>query len=153
NDSKIVDAARRLGGKAFNPVEFWSGPGCRIAFRRRPLRDTDAGAELPVIGHGGQSVLIGGGRIDRQAELASTLALAPSSDRSDAALMMAAFERWGEDAPDRLRGEFGFAVWQQVERRLTLASDVLGTTPLFHFRGDGFIAVATNPMALLALGK
>src|SRR5262249_16129378 len=77
--------------------------------------------------------------------------LDPSPARSDQALMMAAFERWGEQAPDRLQGDFGFAVWQPRRQRLILASDGHGTVPLFHCRTDRFVAVSTNPMALLAL--
>ena len=92
----VATAGQRLGGPTFGPVELWSGSRCRIAFRRRPIRDTDGTAKLPVPGQDGTSVLIGAGRIDRQAELAAALALDPSPTRSDQVLLMASFERWGE---------------------------------------------------------
>ena len=64
----------------------------------------------------------------------------------------AANEHHEEHRSQRDPNSFGFAVWQPAEQRLILASDCYGTVPLFHCRTDGFIAVSTNPMALLALG-
>ncbi|MFZ1575487.1 MAG: asparagine synthase-related protein, partial [Chromatiaceae bacterium] len=49
---------------------------------------------------------------------------------------LAAFRRWGETCPERLLGDFVFAVWDLAERRLFLARDALGGRGLcYHFDG------------------
>lgn len=148
----VVDAGRRLGGTGFGPVGLWHGGDCALAFRRRPLRDTDGHAADPVIGGDGSLVLLGSGRIDRQADVIGQLGLERTRVWTDAGLMMAAFSRWGEAAPERLHGDFSFIVWDRVRRRLTLARAGLGSLPLFYHRGDGFVVFGSTPAALIALG-
>ena len=148
----LLAAGKRLGGEGFAPLISWQGAGCVLVARRRLLRDTDHAAIDPVQTHDGDLVLIGSGRIDRRDDLIAELGLDRRRVWTDAALMMAGFERWGEMAADRLRGDFSFAVWDRRNRALTLARDCFGTVPLFYHRGAGFVAFATNPAALLALG-
>ncbi len=145
-------AARRLGGPDFGPVEVWRRDDCAFAWRRLPLRAATAEAPVPVRLRDGRALLIGSGRIDEQAELIAALALDRHRRWSDTELMAAACERWGEAAADRLRGDFSFALWDQKARRLMLARDTFGSVPLFHHRGDGFVAFGTNPAALIATG-
>lgn len=148
----IADAGRRLGGTGFGALGLWHSDDCSLAFCRRPLRDTDGQAADPVIGGDGTLVLLGAGRVDRQADLIGQLGLERRRVWTDADLMMAAFGRWGEDAPERLHGDFSFIVWDRVRRRLTLARAGLGSVPLFYHRGDGYVAFGSTPAALMALG-
>jgi asparagine synthase (glutamine-hydrolysing) len=70
---------------------------------------------------------------------------------SDSALLMAALDRWDEDALDRLVGDFAFVLWNGARQRLLLARDYLGQRPLhFHRAKDGF-AFASMPKGLHAL--
>jgi asparagine synthase (glutamine-hydrolysing) len=64
---------------------------------------------------------------------------------------MRALERWGEEAVDRLVGDFAFALWDGGRERLLLARDFLGQRPLHYHRGDGFFAFASMPKGLHAL--
>ncbi len=150
--SFVESAARRLGGPGFSPLASWRGESCVLAYRRFPLRAATETAPAPVLARNGDLVLIGSGRIDEQEQLASTLGLLGRPDLSDTELMAAAFERWGADAANRLRGDFSFAVWERKAKRLTLARDPFGRVPLFYHHGDGFVAFGVNPAALLALG-
>jgi len=148
----IESAARRLGGQEFSSVKTWRGEGCLLAWRTFPLRAATATAPAPVMAHGGDLVLIGSGRIDEQDALTAALGLPRRPGLGDAELMLAAFERWGAGAADRLRGDFSFAVWERRARRLTLARDTCGRIPLYYHFGEGFVAFAVNPAALLAVG-
>lgn len=108
----------------------------------------------PLVSADGRFLLVADLRIDNRSELARAIGRdGPDLDRrSDSELLLAAFERWGEDVVDRLIGDFAFAVWDAQEKRLTLARDPFGMAPLHYHRGGGFFAFASMPAGLHALG-
>jgi asparagine synthase (glutamine-hydrolysing) len=69
----------------------------------------------------------------------------------DAAILLAAIERWDESCLERLVGDYAFAVWDVARRRLILARDPLGQRPLHYHRGNKFFAFASMPKGLHAL--
>src|ERR1700712_2790209 len=90
------------------------------------------------------------GRLDERDGVGRALGLAPR-ERSDAALMAAAYEAWGPTAHERLYGDFAVALWDERERCLTLARDALGTRGLYyHFDGSA-VWFATALHHLLAI--
>src|SRR4051794_30227055 len=126
-----------------------------IAMGRRLFRTLpeDRYDRQPLFGADGRLVLVADVRLDDRAELAPALRLdaADAGRLCDAALLLAALERWGEAAVDRLVGDFAFALWDRHARSLTLARDFLGQRPLHYHRGDNFLAFATMPKGLHAL--
>lgn len=101
----------------------------------------------------GNLVLAADVRLDNREELIRDLDIAPARARAlcDAAVLAAACEHWGEDAVDRLSGDFAFAMWDARNRRLLLARDFMGHRPLHFHRGKGFFAFASMPKGLHAL--
>jgi asparagine synthase (glutamine-hydrolysing) len=93
-------------------------------------------------------------RLDNRSELAAGLGIAPGQARSlaDASLLAAAWTRWGEDCFERLVGDYAFALWDTRGCRLVLARDAFGHRPLFFHRAPRFIAFASMPRGLHALG-
>jgi asparagine synthase (glutamine-hydrolysing) len=69
----------------------------------------------------------------------------------DGRLVALSFERFGEDAPARLFGDWSFAAWNEKRRRLFVARDHLGNTGLFYCHKPPFFAFASTPKAILAL--
>jgi asparagine synthase (glutamine-hydrolysing) len=51
---------------------------------------------------------------------------------SDTEVLLSSFAEWGKGCLQRLNGMFHFAVWDNVERRLTLARDHVGIKPLYY---------------------
>ena len=93
-------------------------------------------------------------RLDDPAGLAAELGLPTTAQPlRDAELMLAAIERWGEDAPGRLYGDFALAAFDRERRRLILARDPAGLKPLFFHRGAGLFAFASMPKGLHALAE
>ncbi|MDD4932948.1 MAG: asparagine synthase-related protein [Methylacidiphilaceae bacterium] len=70
---------------------------------------------------------------------------------SDAELLLAAFERWGEECVNRLRGDFAFAVWDETRERLFAARDPFGVKPFFYHATSRGIAFGSEPKQLLRL--
>ena len=72
-------------------------------------------------------------------------------DRSDAELVLRAYEAWGEDCPQHIDGEYAFIVWDAARRSIFCARDHQGLRPLlYHWDGTTFIA-ASDVAAILAL--
>jgi len=106
----------------------------------------------PVSGVGG-AVITADVRLDNRDDVASALGLDRDAANmaSDSALLLAAWERWGDEAWARLRGPFAAAIWNPNERVLTLARDPLGLGVVVWHRGPRFFAFATLPKGLFAL--
>jgi len=50
----------------------------------------------------------------------------------DAALVMEAYRRWGEDCFDKLRGAFTVGLWDEGRRLLMVGRDAMGLSPCFY---------------------
>jgi asparagine synthase (glutamine-hydrolysing) len=88
-------------------------------------------------------------RIDNREELMAALGIAPSAAPSDSALILKAYERWGEHCPERLLGDFAFAIWDGKDQSLFCARDHSGVKPFFYYQTDRVFAFATEIRAIL----
>jgi asparagine synthase (glutamine-hydrolysing) len=70
----------------------------------------------------------------------------------DAEVLLQCWARWREDALDRLNGMFAFAVWDDRDRTLTLASDPFGEKPVYY-AVDGDRLAFGSRLAAIALGR
>lgn len=94
------------------------------------------------------------GRLDNREELCAHFAIAHSErpQTPDGALMLRAYETWGENCPDRLLGDWALAVFDPAQQRLFLARDHHGNTSLYTFEDGRRFAFASSRSALLAIG-
>jgi asparagine synthase (glutamine-hydrolysing) len=108
---------------------------------------------LPITDDSGVTI-VADVRLDNREVLIRALGLSPSPERpiGDGALLLAAWKRWGEGCPDRLEGDFAFALWDRQERRLFCARDPFGVKPLVYSHLEGqLFAFASEVQALLEL--
>jgi asparagine synthase (glutamine-hydrolysing) len=109
--------------------------------------------QLPVQSPRG-FVLTAEARLDNRDELCVELNI-PESERlasADGQLILRAYETWAEDAPLHLIGDWSFAAWHPLERRLFIARDHFGNTGLYYFQDADRFAFASSRKALFALG-
>lgn len=69
--------------------------------------------------------------------------------RSDAEVLVHAYEQWGTGCLERLNGDFALAIWDRTARRLFLARDRFGAAPLMISELDGALLFASESKALL----
>jgi len=124
------------GSLALGHFHFWTTP-------------EEVGERQPVVR--GDVALMLDGRLDNREELAGALDiwLDAKDPMSDAALALHAFERWGDDLPNRLKGPFALVAWDGRRRQLLCARDPIGRRTLFHRRIGDALIVASEPGALL----
>jgi asparagine synthase (glutamine-hydrolysing) len=91
-------------------------------------------------------------RIDNRDEVLARIGVAPrAADAwSDARVLLAAWEKVGDDIWPMLRGPFAAAIWDARARVLTLARDQLGLNVLMWHKAEKFFAFATMPGGLFA---
>lgn len=138
-----------------------SPPACRgdgaMAMGKRlyPTLPEDVYDEGVTIGGGGRWWMVADVRLDDRRGLAGSLGLGDGNAQrmADSALVMAAVERWEDDAIGRLIGDFAIALWDRERDRLLLARDILGQRPLHYHRSGGFFAFASMPAGLQVLAE
>src|SRR5262249_41941719 len=69
--------------------------------------------------------------------------------QSDTEVIVHLYEEYGRDCLGRLRGMFGFAIWDARKKSLFLARDRVGIKPLYYYLGEHFFGLASEMKAIL----
>src|SRR5664279_4326575 len=111
-------AAQEMYGP--DAVGQWSEDGVALGRRLMRILPEDKFDRQPLTGGGGKYVLVADVRLDNRDELTAKLQIPDSPARGlcDAAILLAAFERWDDACFDHLLGDYAFAVWDSERRRL-----------------------------------
>ena len=70
---------------------------------------------------------------------------------SDTEVVMAAYDKWGQDCQLRFNGMWAFAIWDCQEKQLFLSRDRFGIKPLMYLYDGKRFAFASEMKAFLAL--
>ena len=115
-------------------------PGVRETSVRPPRRDRPALAIVADV------------RLDNRSEVSGALGLDATALASipDSLLVLRAYERWGRACPQRLVGDFAFAIWDAAARRLFCTRDAVGARPLYYAASPERFVFASDVDAVLA---
>jgi len=67
---------------------------------------------------------------------------------SDTEVLIAAWDKWGDKALEYLNGMYAFAIWDKVNKKLTLVRDPYGKKPLLYSINNNIIAFASDLRSL-----
>lgn len=134
-------------------IRHWSGGS--VALGQCMLRATPESLDerQPLANEDGSFVLVMDGRVDNADELRRELLGrgAVLRDRTDAELVLRAYEAWGDECPPHVDGDFAFVVWDARRRAAFCVRDRFGQKP-FHYHWDGTTLVfASDVHAILEL--
>jgi asparagine synthase (glutamine-hydrolysing) len=92
-------------------------------------------------------------RLDNRDDVLARIGIAPRDAMTwaDSRVLLAGWEKLGDDIWPMLRGPFAVAIWDPCRRILTMARDHLGLNVLMWHRSERFFAFATMPNGLFAL--
>ncbi|MBE9038102.1 lasso peptide isopeptide bond-forming cyclase [aff. Roholtiella sp. LEGE 12411] len=111
--------------------------------------------KLPLVNQTGNLVITADARIDNRDELISALSLTdrPVEKITDSQLILAAYEKWGEQCPEKLIGDFAFAIWDGRQQKLFCARDHMGVKPFYYYCSNRVFILASEIKALLSLSE
>jgi len=134
---------RSQSPQAWTDAIVWRAEGIELA----------AGGSARLV-EGGPWVGVVEARLDAVGALCATLGVEPTPDRraTDAACIVAAFERWGTEAVHQLEGAFAAVLWNQKTQMGVAVRDRLGLRPLFRTTGDGLAISSSLPHLRLLAG-
>jgi len=131
-------------------------PGLALGMRRLSIIDL-AGGHQPIWNETKDVAVVFNGELYGYRDLRERLILCGHrfATQSDTEILVHAWEEWGEDALNELRGMFAFALLDLRERYATapilfLARDPLGIKPLYYTQTPDGFAFASEVRALLA---
>ena len=120
------------GTVAFGHLLLEAPPQCRL--RAQPLLDTASG-----------NLITCDARLDDRDALATRLGSAlPTEKYSDAELLLASYQKWGEDCVRHLRGDFAFAIYDLERDRVFCARDFIGVKPFYYAVRPTFFCFASE---------
>ena len=91
-------------------------------------------------------------RIDNREDLIRELRLGGrQADITDSSIILKAYEKWGEDCPSHLIGDFAFAIWNERRQQFFCARDAMGIKVLYYYLSPTLFAFGTEIKALCAL--
>lgn len=133
-------------------------PGLALGMRRLSIIDLPGGHQ-PLWNESKDVAVVFNGELYNYRDLRERLALCGHhfATQSDTEILVHAWEEWGEDSLNELRGMFAFALLDLRERYATapilfLARDPLGIKPLYYTQTPEGFAFASEVRALLASG-
>lgn len=110
------------------------GEGISFGHNRLSIIDLSEAASQPMTSQDDNLVIIFNGEIYNFRELKEELKLSYFfKTKSDTEVILAAYQKWGEDCVNRLNGMFAFAIWDKLQKKLFLARDHFGIKPLYYF--------------------
>ena len=125
-----------------------------LAHRRLAIIDLSDGAAQPMEIEDGRYRITFNGEIYNYRALRDELIAKGVQFRtqSDTEVILRLYAMYGESAVSRLRGMFGFAIWDEAKRGIFVARDPIGIKPLYYTDNGGKFRLASQVKALIAGG-
>jgi len=150
-DSALEVLDRLIAHRGPDGHSAWTS-ACRsvgLAHRRLAIIDLSAAAQQPMLGPGPTAVTYNG-EIYNYLELRAALGHGwRFQSNSDTECILAAYDRYGSDCLDRLRGMFAFALWDERRKSLFCARDRFGIKPFYYTTIGNLFIFASEAKALL----
>ncbi|MGH7566949.1 MAG: asparagine synthase-related protein [Gemmatimonadota bacterium] len=146
--------SQSLAHRGPDAAGVWGDGPVLLGYRALHTTPESLSEHQPITRLGDDAVLTADARIDNRDDLIAALGLSrhEAGGRSDAGLLLAAYERWGERSAERLIGDFAFAVWDARRRVLLCVRDQFGVKPLYYHHAPGrLFAFASEIESLLTL--
>jgi asparagine synthase (glutamine-hydrolysing) len=140
-------------GFYFSPSNEGQQTGAALGFRRLSIIDL-AGGHQPMSNEDQTVWIAFNGEVYNYRELKPLLERQGHRFRtaSDTECIVHAYEQWGRECVQQLRGMFAFAIWDDRRRILFMARDRMGQKPLVYRMAQGRL-VAARQRALSPNGK
>ena len=146
---KMTDAIRHRGP---DDDGYFVDGHVALGMRRLSIIDL-AGGKQPIISTDKRFMIFFNGEIYNYKEIKAELKDYQFKTDSDTEVILAGFEKWGEEVLPRLRGMFVFCIYDIKEHKIFLARDFFGIKPLYYLKKDEVIAFSSEIKSFLTLNN
>ncbi len=110
--------------------------------------------KLPLTNKTRDLTITADARIDNRDELIPALNFngRPRETIPDSEIILAAYEKWGEKCPEKLLGDFSFAIWDKRKQTIFCARDPIGIKPFYYYFKEGKFRWSSEPKAIFEDG-
>jgi asparagine synthase (glutamine-hydrolysing) len=138
---------------------YWSNGNVGLAHLALNITPESFHERQPLVSDRGSLVLTADARVDNRGELMRSLRAKgylqkeyPQGEAlTDADLIVAAYQCWGEACPTHIIGDFAFVVWDAKRRRLFASREPMGTRALYYRVEPRRVLFATEIKQILAV--
>ena len=125
-----------------------------LGHRRLSILDVSLAGHQPFLSEDGRYVLVYNGEIYNFREFYPELKSNGFDIRttSDTEVLMKLFQLYGLKMLNRLNGMFAFAIWDKLEKKLTVVRDRMGVKPLYYSFYNETFYFASEQKALFTAG-
>jgi asparagine synthase (glutamine-hydrolysing) len=127
----------------------WTHPNQHAGFAHRRLSIIDLSTGKQPMTDDANNTICYNGEIYNYIELRHELRNYHFRTTSDTEVILKAYQKWGENCVDHLRGMFAFAIWNEKEQVLFCARDRFGIKPFYYTKTSNGFIFASEIKALL----
>jgi asparagine synthase (glutamine-hydrolysing) len=124
----------------------WLNQFIGFSHQRLSIIDLEHGKQ-PMTGPSG-NVITFNGEIYNYKDIKAQLPEYKFKTNSDTEVILAAYEKWGQECLHKFRGMFAFAIWDSKKKELFCARDHFGIKP-FYYKNNGDFVFASEVKTLL----
>ncbi|WP_234281133.1 asparagine synthetase B family protein [Halomonas alkalisoli] len=143
--------AERAAYRGPNGIEFYLDGPVGLAGLSLDVTSDGTGACRLVREERHGLLFLADARLDNRAECAAVSGRFGAGVATDAELMLEMLVAGGEKGPERLLGDFAYALWDTGRRQLRLARDAMGLRPLYYRVEERRILFASEIQQILAV--
>ena len=145
----MTDALKHRGPDDYG---IWSDEHCTLGHRRLSIIDLSEAGRQPMSSIDGTVWITQNGEIYNYLSLRRELENSGHQFRTqtDTEVLIAAYQQWGIECVNHLRGMFAFGLWDKSKQKFFLARDRVGKKPLFYTTVGNRFLFASELQGLLA---
>ncbi|RKL66393.1 asparagine synthetase B [Salipaludibacillus neizhouensis] len=136
-----------------NDIQIWKKQNIFLGCHAQWITPESVGELLPFYDYERQLAITADAIIDNRSELFNLLQV-DREDRkkmTDSQLMLLAYDKWGEESPKYLIGDFAFVLWDEKKQKLFGARDHAGYRTLYYHFNQNKFSFCTTIEPLLSL--
>ena len=136
-----------------NGIQVWHKENIFLGCHAQWITPESIGEQLPYYDYERQIAITADAIIDNREELFEKLQIEKSRRKSmpDSELILLAYDKWGQESPKHLIGDFAFMIWDERKQQLFGARDFSGTRTLYYFFQQNRFAFCTTIEPLFTL--
>ncbi|MGG0237755.1 lasso peptide isopeptide bond-forming cyclase [Bacillus rhizoplanae] len=134
-------------------VQIWHKDKVFLGCHAQWITPESIGEQLPFYDYERQLAITADAIIDNRDELFERLQVdyADRKKMTDSELILLSYQKWGEETPKYLVGDFAFMIWDERNRKLFGARDFSGSRTLYFYRNQQRFAFCTTIQPLQSL--